>query len=86
MSGWHPNKNKASGCDTPPKNSAQGFRQLAEAEWSAALNEPLPQRRQQRERSAMRWDEMAKAAEGHAMKAAVNARDKLPRSDEGCSG
>ena len=80
MSGWHPDKNKASACDAPPKSSAQGFRQMADAEWSAARGEPLPQRRRQRERSAMRWHEMAEAAESHAITAATNARDKVLRS------
>lgn len=80
MGGWLPERNKASDRDPPPKNNAQGFRQLADAEWAAALSEPLPQRRKQRERSARRWEEMAQAAEDFAIKAALNARDKLPRS------
>ncbi|MGY2737006.1 hypothetical protein [Sphingomonas sp. UYP23] len=80
MGGWHSDQNNALDRDPPPKNNAQGFRRLADAERAAALKELLPQRRKQRERSAMRWDEMAKAAEGHALTASVNAREKLLRS------
>lgn len=55
MNGWHPDRNKASNGQVQAKISVQGLRQLAKAEWSAALSEPLPQRSKQRERSAMRW-------------------------------
>ncbi len=77
MGGWLPERNKASALGEPSKNNVQRLRQLADAEWIAARNESLPQRRMQRERSAMRWDEMTEAAEGLAIKTAVNARAKV---------
>ena len=80
MSGWHPYRDKSLTRNEPSNNNAQRLRQLADAEWAAALSESLPQRRQQRERSAMRWDEMAVAAEAFVIKADVNARAREPRS------
>lgn len=48
----------------------------------AAENETLPQRRRQHERSAERWEEMARAAEETERRAAANDADKRARGGE----
>ena len=48
----------------------------------AAEIETLPQRRRQHERSAERWEEMARAAEETERRAAANEADKRARAAE----
>ena len=52
---------------------SQSYRALAEAERLAAEQTTLPSRRDMHERSAMAWEEKARAAEDTATKASVNA-------------
>ena len=52
---------------------ADSYRALAEAQRTAAAGTRLPSRRDMHERSAMAWEEKARAAEDTATKASVNA-------------
>lgn len=61
-------------------SAADTYRQNAAAERIAASKQNLPHRRQIHERSAERWEEMARAAEETERRAATNAADKLVRA------
>jgi hypothetical protein len=55
------------------------FRANAAKERAAALLETLPNRRKMRERSAMRWEEMAQTVEDHEQLTIRNASAKAER-------
>ena len=52
---------------------AESFRSLAEAERLAAAQTELPSRQEMHERSAMAWEEKARAAQETAAMASANA-------------
>jgi hypothetical protein len=58
---------------------ATDFRANAAKERAAALAETLPNRREMRERAAMRWDEMAQTVEEHDQLTIKNAAAKAQR-------
>ena len=61
-------------------SAADFYHQQAAAERIAAQKETLPQRRQQHERSAERWDEMARSAEETERRTAVNEASRQARA------
>jgi hypothetical protein len=56
------------------------YYQRAIAERAAAAIEALPLRRQQLERSAQRWEEMARQAEDTGRRAEINEAEKRAKS------
>ncbi|MFT3967767.1 MAG: hypothetical protein QM690_17990 [Sphingobium sp.] len=61
-------------------SAATLYRQNAAAQRAAAGKESLPRRRQQHERSAERWEEMARAAEETERRTAINDVQKRARN------
>ncbi|MGB3927514.1 MAG: hypothetical protein WBL20_00990 [Sphingobium sp.] len=61
-------------------SAADFYHQQAAAERVAAQKEMLPQRRQQHERSAERWEEMARSAEETERRTAINEASRQARA------
>ncbi|HEX7783930.1 MAG TPA: hypothetical protein VF509_14075 [Sphingobium sp.] len=61
-------------------SAANFYNERAAAERFAAEKEILPQRRQQRARSAERWEEMARSAQETERRTAINEADKRAKT------
>ena len=59
--------------------AAPDYRAAAKASRAAALQEPLPNRREMHERSATLWDEMAEHAERYDQRSAERDIAKMER-------
>jgi len=61
--------------------AAPDYRAAAKASRAAALQEPLPNRREMHERSATLWDEMAESAEQYVQRSAERETARIERKE-----